>query len=373
MYDIFYYMGDTWISAKYGQNPYYTTVQDLQKNGIDDEILRNTGPWKGTTSVYGPIWNIISTFLIYFSFGNISIGLFVFKVASILIHMLNCYLIYRITKSRKYVLIYGINPLILIEALSNLHNDLYLVTFVLIAIFFLIRKKNILLTLLFLAISVATKYSTALIVPFILIYIYRKKKISKRILYSFISGIAIILFVILTYIPYFRDVSIFTNMLVQGEKYSQSILAILFNIIDFNIYKYIKITFTGIFILIYFIYLIDLLFKKNVKMKDVAFKYNNITLVFIFLIITNFHEWYLMWIIPTLMWQKKYMRYFIISLTIMSLIYPIGFYIICADGYIYGLTYSIKILISSLLLTFSIVLKNKLTEKGKINIYIKEV
>ena len=50
--DIFYYMGDSWLAAKYGENPYYTTVYDLQKNGTNDEILQNTGYWKNTTSVY---------------------------------------------------------------------------------------------------------------------------------------------------------------------------------------------------------------------------------------------------------------------------------------------------------------------------------
>lgn len=252
-----------------------------------------------------------------------------------------------------------------------MHNDIYLVTFTLLALFFLIRKKNILLTLLFLAISVATKYSTALIVPFILIYIYKDKTISKRILYSFISGIGIIAFVVLSYMPYFRDVSIFTNMLVQGEKYSQSILAILLNKIDFNILTYIKTTFTGIFIFIYIISVIDLLFKKNLRIRDSVSKYNIVTLLFIFGILTNFHEWYLMWIIPTIMWQKKYMRYFIISLTIVSLIYPIGFYIVCADSYIFGLTYSIKILIGASILTASTYLINEI-KKRRCNNCIKE-
>ena len=44
--DIYYYMGDSWLAAKYGENPYYTSVQDLQNRGINDEILDNTGYWK---------------------------------------------------------------------------------------------------------------------------------------------------------------------------------------------------------------------------------------------------------------------------------------------------------------------------------------
>ena len=37
--DIYYYIGDSWLAAKYGENPYYTSVQDLQNRGINDEIL----------------------------------------------------------------------------------------------------------------------------------------------------------------------------------------------------------------------------------------------------------------------------------------------------------------------------------------------
>ena len=102
--DIYYYMGDSWVLAKYGENPYYTSVGNLQETGINDEILDNTGYWKNTTSVYGPLWNIFSSILVSLSFGKVTIALFIFKIASYLIHVLNSYLIYKITKSTKYML-----------------------------------------------------------------------------------------------------------------------------------------------------------------------------------------------------------------------------------------------------------------------------
>ena len=130
--DIYYYIGDSWLCAKYGENPYYTNVGELQTSGINDEILNNTGVWKDTTSVYGPLWNVLATVLVSFSFGNITIALFVFKIASYFVHILNTDIIYRITKSRKYMLLYGLNPLVLIEFLSNVHNDIYLVLFIIL-------------------------------------------------------------------------------------------------------------------------------------------------------------------------------------------------------------------------------------------------
>lgn len=40
--DVFYYIGDSWVCSKYHENPYYTSVKDLQDMGINDEILNNT-------------------------------------------------------------------------------------------------------------------------------------------------------------------------------------------------------------------------------------------------------------------------------------------------------------------------------------------
>lgn len=359
MYDIFYYMGDAWLCAEYGENPYYTTVKQLQDRGITDKILENTGPWKDTITVYGPVWNIIAIVLMYFSFGSLNIGLLLFKILALSMHMLNCYFIGKITKNNKYMLLYGLNPLILIDGLSNLHNDLYLVTFTLAALYFLIRKKNIILTLISLAISVAIKYTTILIIPFILIYIFKDKTIIKRILYCLLSGISIILLVILMYLPFYEDITLFTKMLLLKEVYSQSILSILKISLSSNVYTYISSAVTISFVLIYIILFFKFLLKKALKINEIFRSYNLFTLLFIFLVLTNFHQWYILWIMPTIIWQKKYMRYFILAMTISALIYPIGFYITHSDAFRYGMTYSVKILIRATIITTIIYILDK--------------
>ena len=226
--DIFFYMGDSWIAARYKANPYYTSVKELQNQNINDEILEQTGYWSDITSVYGPIWNNISTVLSGLSFGSVTLCLFMFKIASFAAHLLNCYFIYKITGKTKHVLLYGLNPLVLVDLLSNVHNDIYLILFVLIAIYFMIKNKNIYGFIGFLALSVATKYSTILLVPFLLIYYFKDKPtIIKRITSCFLFGLAIILIVAILYLPYYRDLNIFTNMLEQNKKYSQSLILLL--------------------------------------------------------------------------------------------------------------------------------------------------
>ena len=357
--DIYYYMGDSWLLSKYKQNPYYVAVSDLQDQGINDEILENTGYWKNTTSIYGPLWNSIAKMLISLSFGSVTVGLFIFKVVSYLIHILNCCLIYKITKSRKYMLLYGLNPLVLIEFLSNVHNDIYLVLFILLSLYFLIRKKSIIFTILFLALSVSIKYSTVLLVPFILIYCFRKKTVPKRILYCFISGVSIIAFVVLLYMPYYRDMSIFTNMLVQGSKYSQSLLTYILLNGSSNLFEIANFIVIPLFAIIYIFIIIDILFKPKITLKNILTKYNIAMLLFVFVVLATFQKWYVLWLLPTIIFQNKNMRRFILYLTITALIPSIKYFMVEGDPYYYGVSYSIKMLIISITLVIISWLINK--------------
>lgn len=363
--DIYYYIGDSWLASKYGENPYYTTVEDLQNNGINDEILNNTGYWKNTTSVYGPLWNSLAKLFVTFSFGSVTIALFIFKIASLLIHVLNCYLINKITKSNKYMLLYGLNPLVLIEFLNNVHNDIYLVLFMLLALYFLIRKKNVIFTIIFLALSISIKYSTVLLVPFILIYCFRKKSIPQRILFCTISGLSIILLVVLFYLPYYQDVTIFINMLVQGKRYSQSINTFLLTRYNW-ILQLIKPFQMPMYVIMYIRIISILLCREKINIKEIMKQYNYILIAFIFVILTNFQKWYILWILPTIIWQSKNMRNFILYLTITAIIPSIDYFIVHGDPYILGIGYSIKILIMSGVLVVLNILINCVLRKIKL-------
>jgi len=356
--DIYYYIGDSWISAEYNENPYYTSVQDLKNKGINDEILRNTGYWSATTTIYGPVWNGIAKFLVSLSFGSLTAALFIFKIASYLIHILNCYIIYKLTKSNKYILLYGLNPLVLMEFLSNVHNDIYLILFILLALYYMIRKKNIVLTIIFLALSICIKYSTILLVPFILIYLFKDKSIGKRILYSFISGLSIVALVVVLYVPYYRDFTIFTNMLIQGDKYNQSLMLFLLLNIDENIFLKIRSLSIPIFVIIYIITILTVIFKKKILFRDLIRKYNVLMLIFIFLILTTFQKWYILWLLPTIIWQNNMMRKYIIYLTVIAIIPSINYFVSGIETYKNGNLYSVNVFtIGITVLMFNILVK----------------
>lgn len=116
--DIFYYMGVGELDSQYGQNPYYITIEQYyseNSNKINDEIMEQAKDnfWANTTVVYGPISQIIFKLCTKISNKNINICIITFKFINILIHLLNCYLIYKISNKKIFSVIYGLNPSIL--------------------------------------------------------------------------------------------------------------------------------------------------------------------------------------------------------------------------------------------------------------------
>ena len=93
--------------------------------------------------MYGPIAQLIFKICAALSFKNINVCWLIFKLINLLVHITNCYLIYKLTGKLKFSIIYGLNPFVLLEFLGMLHNDIIVVLFVLLTLYFLTKKKNI--------------------------------------------------------------------------------------------------------------------------------------------------------------------------------------------------------------------------------------
>ena len=144
--DVFYYMGIGRINSEYGQNPYYVSIDDYVQNEKTRDLSNDTtlykgytNAWAGKTVVYGPIWTMICGIVTKITFGNADICLLMFKLVNLIVHILNCYFIYKISKKKLFVLLYGLNPFIIIESMVNVHNDIFMVFFIILA---LIKKKR---------------------------------------------------------------------------------------------------------------------------------------------------------------------------------------------------------------------------------------
>jgi len=368
--DIFYYMGVGELDAKYGQNPYYTTIAEYyEKNqeSINDEILEQgaNNVWASTTVVYGPIAQTIFKLCSLISFKNIDLCLFIFKTLNLIIHLSNCYLMYRITEKKIFPILYGLNPFILIEFIANVHNDILIIFFVLLALYFIIKKKNILVSILFLALGTGIKYSTVLLLPIIVLYYLRdEQKIWKKILKCVEYGILFLIILVLEYIPYIDDINVFLAMLPQLERYSKSVYSALL-MISPRVMIDIKNFFKIIFILYYLYNCIEFLVSKKNNISDMLRKYN-IIVVLSLLLLTNCHQWYLAWLFPTLLWQKERTIMNIIGITAATEIAN-SIYMFRTEWYIYDIFFIEIIILMFLIWQVIIKIKNNYISEIKFN------
>ena len=324
--DIFYYIGDSWLCSRYHQNPYYTTIKeyvDNSNNSYENDTVLMQGyynDWGDTTVVYGPIWTFICRIVALVSFGNIDVGLIAFKILNVLIHLCNCYLLYKISNKKIFSLLYGINPFILIEAIAHVHNDIFIIFFTLLAFYFLIKKKKLILPIIFIALATAIKYFSILLLPFIIIYYFRKEKPKIRLIKCVKYGLVFVAILICCYLLYIQDFEVFKGLITQNEKIAKGIYVIL---IDYfkdipNIIENTKKVLLGSFVIIYFFICVVMLNEKEIKFRKKMKTMNFLILAFLFLLITNFQPWYIMWIFPFIIWQEADIIKTMIGMSVLS-------------------------------------------------------
>ena len=340
--DVFYYMATGHIEAKYDVNPYYTTVQDIIDNNDvekDNIIQKSPTVWRETLVVYGPLNAKVNMILSKIAGDNINISLFVFKLFNLIIHLINMYLIYIITNKKKvFALIYGINPFVLFELLSNVHNESLMILFMLCAMYFLIKKKRLIPSIIMLALATTVKYIAILIVPFVVIYFLKDKKVSQRIIISICMAIIYTLTIVTTYLICYGNIEILLNMFNQQDKISQSIYIALVVVMNVKTALIVAKVVLLIFAIIYMIIVMKLLFSTKISKIKVVNTYTLILLTFLFIVLTNFKTWYLLWLIPSIFLQRGKVANCMIDLGIASQLANIIFFAY-SEAYVYGVQF----------------------------------
>lgn len=303
--DVFYYMGTGRVLEEYGQNPYYFSINDVLKVNSEDIILRNSGPWMDETVVYGPLWVIICFIFNKICFGSATLLLYIFKLSALIFHVFNCYLIYKITKKKKFAIMYGFNPLVLLEFLINAHNDIYLVFFVLLAIYFLKNKKNIWLALVMLAISVGIKHLTLILVPILVLYYLQGKKTSEKLIWITVYAVFFLILLYIMYIPFINSaLDIFSIIAGQQSKAKDSIYLVLFVLLQNDLV--VSVVFSTMIFVFGYYYIITILklFMRDYNFRKTMQTISWMLLILIFGVLTNIGSWYLSWLFISLYWLK---------------------------------------------------------------------
>lgn len=326
--DVFYYLGIGRLDSTYHQNPYYVTIKEFVEQADNSQYLQQDtvleqgyiNDWADSTVVYGPVWTLICKLVASMSFGNVDFGLLVFKLVNVLVHLANCYLIYKISHKKIFTLLYGLNPFILIEGIACVHNDMFVALFMLAALYFLTKKKNLVVSVIFLAMATAIKYFAIILLPFVVIYYFRDEKPLKRLGRCIQYGVLFLMVLLIPYLFYIQDGQVLSGLFIQQEKIAKS-----FYIIITEYFKEPSLSVStvnhvllGAFTIIYFFSCVILLNKKEIKFRTEMKKANYFIMAFLFLLITNFQPWYIIWLFPLLMWQSAENIRWIPQIALMS-------------------------------------------------------
>ncbi|HUD20172.1 MAG TPA: hypothetical protein VMR81_07050 [Patescibacteria group bacterium] len=165
-YDIFNYMTTAKMLFTHHENPYI--VMPIE---IPNEASLAFTRAANKVALYGPTWLLLSGIPHVLGFGNVWLTMISFKLFVTLWLIGGLYLIYKVTHQWQAVILFGLNPLILIEIVVSGHNDIVMMVLALLGLH-LLQKSSVVDKLIgwkALALSILVKGATAvLIVPLLL-------------------------------------------------------------------------------------------------------------------------------------------------------------------------------------------------------------
>lgn len=189
--DLFNYLFDAKIILKYHASPYTHRPLDFPS----DQWLRFMR-WTHRLSPYGPLWLLASLIPAVLGFGKFILNILTFKIFISVFHLINTYLILKILKriNPKVALFgtasYALNPIFLIEGVVNAHNDVVLATFLLLSIYFLVVKNQV-LSYGSLMIGTLIKYIPILNLPWLVWESFSKKRNFDRLIFLNLAAMAV--------------------------------------------------------------------------------------------------------------------------------------------------------------------------------------
>jgi len=171
--DIFNYALYGEMPVLYGANPFVSTPAEFPQSPLYYLVPLY---WHDAPSVYGPLWVAISTGVASI-FRSLSLAdeLLFYRAIANVAHLGNTFLVWALAqrigpgRASSAALAYGWNPLALLEFAFNGHNDVLMLTFVLAA-FLAATRRRIVAAGFLIGCSVATKYTTVLVAPVVLVW-----------------------------------------------------------------------------------------------------------------------------------------------------------------------------------------------------------
>lgn len=184
-HDLFAYAAYGHIIINYHANPFFVVPASFPH-----EPLLPFDDWKNTIAAYGPVWMGVCVLMSLIGKSSPLASIFLFRAFALIIHLVNALLVMAILRalgsSRRTVvlgtLLYAWNPLLILEAGLSGHNDLFMITFMLLGILLCVRAeqrdfarvRDYVPPIVIFALAVLVKYSALPLVFFYLVLLVRK-------------------------------------------------------------------------------------------------------------------------------------------------------------------------------------------------------
>ena len=134
--DVFYYIGLGWLEARYDLDPFLHAIAQTGAAATDPMFTNVLPGFRTLPGTYGPLFQALATGLAALSFGNIKVALVLFKLVSLACHVAASTLVVRLAGPRAPFAFYAFacSPVVLLSAITGMHNDHLMVVFVLSAL-----------------------------------------------------------------------------------------------------------------------------------------------------------------------------------------------------------------------------------------------
>jgi hypothetical protein len=190
--------------ALYHVNPYVVLPSAL----APDFFQRVVGVHQ--TAAYGPVWMDISMLATLFAQNNLANELLVFRLLGLLVHVLNCILLWvilgHLKPERRFagVFFYAWNPLVLLLGVAQVHLELVLVLYLLLAVFFFLNRSAQLAWVFVLLAGLSSPLYFLLAPVFFVLLMRYTRMLSASNRFFWWIGILLVtaLVVLLAYLPY---------------------------------------------------------------------------------------------------------------------------------------------------------------------------
>jgi hypothetical protein len=192
-YDIFNYVATAKALFFYHENPYI--IMPIQF--LHDPLLLFMQA-ANKTALYGPFWIFLTGIPYLSGFGNFAVTLFAFKLFNTIFYLASIALLYKMSKNIYYLSFFAFNPLVIFETLVSSHNDIVMMFFAILTIYFL-KNKKLILSIILIILSILIKYSTVFLLPVILyamFYQLRNKKLEWEKIFLWFSISMLVIFLL---------------------------------------------------------------------------------------------------------------------------------------------------------------------------------